>query len=139
MAGGKVVFSGGGSMGRTMSHLAGNASKMAASALTDAAAIVEAEMKRLAPVETGNMRDKIHTTKPAIKPNEASIRVQTGRREEMGIDPNDPYYYPAAVEFGTDTQEPRPFVRPAIDNKKNEVQAVIAEKLGSAQEREARK
>ncbi len=35
------------------------------------------------------------------RPGRVGVQIVTGTREELGIDPDDPYYYPAALELGT--------------------------------------
>lgn len=55
----------------------------------------------LSPVDTGRMRESIHVANAVgAKNGYFGASVKTGTREELGIDPKDDYYYPAAVEFG---------------------------------------
>lgn len=60
--------------------------------------LVVADMKRLAPVDTGNLRD--------------SIEALGGGRIGISAD------YAAYVEFGTTVARAQPFVRPAIYRKR---------------------
>lgn len=40
--------------------------------------------------------------------------------------------YSAALEFGTESIEPRPFMRPALSNRRQEIEADIADEIASA-------
>ena len=97
------------------------AKKLVRQSLRDGGRVVLAEAKNLAPVATGALRDSIKLR--ALKQKGSfGVQVQTGTRSELGIDPGDEYYYPAAVEFGHPApgreQAPaHPFLRPALDNK----------------------
>jgi len=121
---------------------------------------VLATAKQLAPVLQGGgppervpglMRDtiKIKALKPSTwqkKRHTFGIVVCTAPREVLGIAPDDPYYYPAAVEFGHEASgwyaggppvPAYPFMRPAMDqNRRTAInifsQHVAAELLSEA-------
>lgn len=60
--------------------------------------------------------------------NKLQVWVVTGRRPELGIAGDDPYYYPTAVEMGTEKMPAHPFLRPALDaNRQNALAIVRAE------------
>ena len=67
-------------------------------------------------------------------------------REELGIDPKDKWYYPAAVEYGTTERaggrgsvpELRP-IRSAVDDHRAQELATIGRDIGTGIEREWRK
>lgn len=105
--------------------------------------------KQLAPKETGLMASKIKlrsisgqaAKKSGVKAKRGAIGVvvMTGTREEMGIDPADPYYYPAAVEYGHGNTPAKPFMRRAADEMKGQLGGIAARAMGPAIEREAKK
>ena len=92
--------------------------------LTDIAAaggfVIENEAKMLAPVKTGNLRRSIHTEWSA-----------TPTRGEARVGPS--VDYAPYLEFGTRYMHPRPFLRPAFQNKKqeayNEMKAMAKETI----------
>ncbi len=57
-------------------------------------------------------------------------------REQLGIDPKDKYFYPAAVEYGhvrgagKSAAPPHPFIRPAVDNNSERELSLIAADIG---------
>lgn len=60
------------------------------------------------------------------------IRIGVGfpYREQLGISPDDKYFYPAALEFGHPRAPAYPFMRPAIDEHKQEEFATIGKDIG---------
>ncbi len=76
----------------------------------DVAGTAEALAPRLSGMTASQIEVVDHSTDEFV-----SISVETGSRGDMQIAPNDPYYYPAALEFGTATQRPQPFMRPAAE------------------------
>jgi len=64
--------------------------------------------------DTGNFLRNIQTSFDA---EEIAGQVNAGAR------------YSAALEFGTQKMEPRPFARPAVENTKAEIQADIANEI----------
>lgn len=67
------------------------------------------------------------------------LGVENPTREALGIAPDDPYYYPYAVEFGHVGAEAKPYIRPAIDEHKDKSYKDIGDDIGKGIEREALK
>ncbi len=57
-------------------------------------------------------------------------------RESLGIDPSDKYFYPFAVEYGhvrgagKSAAPPHPFIRPAVDDNREQELNLIAADIG---------
>ena len=77
--------------------------------LTGAALLVEGDAKLRTPVDTGNLRSSLNHT---VEPTEATV----GTNVEYA-----PY-----VEFGTVRQAPQPYLRPALDENKAKINAIIS-------------
>ena len=60
-------------------------------------------------------------------------------RSELGISPDDKYFYPTAVEYGHGNVKAYPFVRPAIDEHTQAEHAKIAKDIGAGIIRESKK
>ncbi len=109
--------------------------------VSEAASVIEEEAKTLVPVDTGNLRDHIHT-EPVINQPERQVSVVTpitvsevpvafgGGISETELDPP----YARRIEFGfmgTDRlgrvyhQAPQPYMRPAYESKKGEAETAI--------------
>ncbi|HEY1603852.1 MAG TPA: HK97-gp10 family putative phage morphogenesis protein [Pirellulales bacterium] len=88
----------------------------------------------LCPRETGLTADNI-TCRDRSTQRKVAVEVRTGTRAKMRIPATDPYYYPAAIEFGTATRHARPFMRPALEQHR----ASAARAVGRAVEREVSK
>jgi HK97 gp10 family phage protein len=100
-------------------------------------------------VSTGNLRDsiKLATTKPKqgdtlvaaglVLVNKARKGRVTTEQRSTGAQ-KDPYYW-RFVEFGTVSQEARPFLRPAMDPRANEVLEGLATELRKGIERAVKK
>jgi len=58
-------------------------------------------------------------------------------REELGIDPDDKFYYPAAVEYGHGNVPPKSFLRAAVDDNEERIKKHLARLIGEGIEREA--
>jgi len=57
--------------------------------------------------------------------------IMAPSRSALGISANDPYYYPAALEFGTRNMKPQPFIRSAFfesREKATKIASVIIKK-----------
>lgn len=122
--------------------------KVVRSALRKEAKVVSNNASAKAPVDTGDLRDSIKVRASTNKRRgQFGVEVAPGTRAELGIDPKDEYYYPAANEFGrnagtgrravmqrtrrkarqklagkrtTNKIVPaRPFLRPAFDERKD--------------------
>lgn len=59
------------------------------------------------------------------------LGVENPTRAELGIQADDPYYYPYAVEFGHRLAEPKPFIRPAVQDHKAESFRAIGQDIGA--------
>lgn len=96
--------------------IAGNREGMNKIALTTAKNIAE-YAKRLAPVDTGDLRNSIEASQDVNGAN-----VTTGKD------------YDKYVEFGTRTQQPQPFMRPAGEQAKNNafLNVEVADEMGQA-------
>lgn len=59
------------------------------------------------------------------------VGVENPTRAALGISADDPYYFPYAVEFGHARAEPKPFIRPAIDEHRPASFRAIGKDIGS--------
>jgi HK97 gp10 family phage protein len=97
-------------------------------ALAEGAEVIAREMRQLAPVKSGKLKNAIKVGKARNGRNGRQVTVGVHRRDFSGD-----YYYPAYVEYGHGGPRPappHPFIRPAFDLKKDEAwntvkQAVI--------------
>lgn len=67
------------------------------------------------------------------------IGIENPTRDQLGISADDKHYYPYAVEFGHDNAPAHPFIRPAIDNHKDESYRKIGQDMADGIVRAARK
>jgi len=98
--------------------------------------VIAAEARRLAPVDSGTLRDSIGVAATAangggLAIGRGGVAVYVGPR---GADA----FYAHMVEFGTVDMAAHPFMRPAFDNVGREASRVIAETLGREIERAAK-
>lgn len=98
-------------------------------------------IQRLDLIDSGMMLAAFEATKIKSAARKGFIRVgpELPSREALGIDPKDKYYYPYAVEFGHVGADAKPFIRPAIDEHKDQSFKDIGEDIGKRIEREALK
>jgi len=97
-------------------------------ALAEGAEVIAKEMRQLAPVKSGKLKNAIKVGKARNGRNGRQVTVGVHRRDFSGD-----YYYPAYVEYGHGGPRPappHPYIRPAFDLKKDEAwntvkQAVI--------------
>jgi len=97
-------------------------------ALAEGAEVIAKEMRQLAPVKSGKLKNAIKVGKARNGRNGRQVTVGVHRRDFSGDE-----YYPAYVEYGHGGPRPappHPFIRPAFDLKKDEAwntvkQAVI--------------
>lgn len=108
--------------------------KIVGAAIDQALQPILASAKAKAPVKTGRMRDSIKIAK--TKKRKGGViagRVVTGTRAKLRIKPEDPYYYPMAVETGHRGAAAKPFLRPALAEGEAQalstIKAVIASGL----------
>lgn len=124
------------------------ANRVVDEALEAGAEIIATEARNTAPVDEGRMAESIAVAKSKFnRKGKRAFIVKTGTREELGIDPKDKYYYPAAVEFGytqhnqitgkLTVNPPNPFMRRAADSVGPEAQRVATDMIKQGIELEA--
>ncbi|MES2175105.1 MAG: HK97-gp10 family putative phage morphogenesis protein [Pseudomonadota bacterium] len=92
------------------------------------AAIIQDEAKRLVPVLTGNLRDSIIVSFDgglnfsAVAQRRFFSTVYIGPSKDQG-------YYGHMVELGTSHSAAHPFMRPALDNTRDEVRRAMGHSL----------
>jgi HK97 gp10 family phage protein len=92
------------------------------------ALIIQAEAQRLAPVLTGNLRDSIIISfdgglnSSAVSQRRFFTAVYIGPSRGKG-------FYGHMVEFGTSHSAPHPFMRPALDNTRDDVKRAMGNSL----------
>ena len=67
------------------------------------------------------------------------LGLELPQRSDLGIPEGDKYYYPLAVEYGHTNAPAHPYIRPAIDDYREEEFAKLASDIGKGIEREAAK
>ncbi len=104
--------------------------------VSEAAFAIQEEAKVLVPVDTGNLREAIHT-EPVTDEAEKQVQMVTpavGAANKWGFDPA----YARRIEmgfFGADSmgrvynQPAQPYMRPAFDNKQAEAAAGIKQSI----------
>jgi HK97 gp10 family phage protein len=75
-----------------------------------AARLVEADAKRLCPVDTGRLRASIHVEKPKELMRAIGTNVE----------------YAPYVEWGTHKMRAQPYLRPALEKNRAKIRALIA-------------
>ncbi|WP_333702895.1 HK97-gp10 family putative phage morphogenesis protein [Sphingobium yanoikuyae] len=92
------------------------------------AVVVQNEARRLAPVLTGNLRDSIIVSldgglnSSAVSQRRFFTAVYIGPSRGKG-------FYGHMVEFGTSHSAPHPFMRPALDNTREEVKRAMGNSI----------
>jgi HK97 gp10 family phage protein len=112
-------------------------------ALEEGAEIIAREARRLVPVGSGNLRDSIVVSGRALggafkmdnSIEGGGVTVYVGPRTGGGGPDG---FYGHMVEFGTINMAAHPFMRPAIDNTRAEVQRRIGDELWAPIEKAAR-
>jgi len=109
-------------------------------ALVEAAEPMRADAERLAPVKTGMLQRSIDVS-PKLSGRQRLLHKPTAKVEEfVGAGA---LVQAITSEFGTPTQSPRPFMRPAWDaNKKGtllSIKQTLTEEIEKARQRAARK
>ena len=103
---------------------------------------IVANIERLGLVDSGVLLNAYKNAKIRSGSNKSSfIRIGpvNPTREELGISPDDKYYYPFAVEFGHKGAKAKPFIRPAVDEHYRDEVIEIGKDIGKGIEREAKK
>lgn len=83
------------------------------------AEVVREEASRRAPRRTGTLAGDIV----------AETTIQEGSRVEISVGPGKDAFYGLFLEVGTSKMAARPFLRPALDEKKGEVEAAVRDEL----------
>lgn len=94
------------------------AKQAAIEGLLEGAEMVANEAKSRCPVDTGKLRDSIHTEKKGNK-----IRVVADAKSDDG------YYYGRLIEY---SPKGKPFMHPALEAKRAEVKQHVMEKIRAA-------
>jgi HK97 gp10 family phage protein len=102
---------------------------------------IAANITRLDLIDSGGMLMAFERAAIASTSKKGFIRVgpKMPTREDLAIDADDPAYYPFAVEYGHVGAPAHPFIRPAIDEHKDQSYKDIGEDIGKGIEREALK
>lgn len=80
-------------------------------AMRAAAKLALAPIKSQAPRRTGKLAAGLKLRATKGRRGRVGVGIHTPPRDKLGIDPSDPYYYPAAVELGTDKLAGSAFMR----------------------------
>lgn len=107
--------------------------KLVRKAIRKAAKPVLEAAKARAAVDSGAMEEslKLRAAKRSRKSGVVGMSVLTGTRAELGIAPDDRYYYPSVVEYGSAKRNipMQPFLRTAKDDAGSEVYRVYRNAL----------
>ena len=119
------------------------ARKVLRKSLRKAAKPIQQEAKRLAPRDSGELRRTIKirsvTSVRSLKKN-IGVIVRTGTREELGIRPNAPGYYPAVQEFGSQSRNipAQPYMGEALESQRDPAFRILRKEVADGIRREAR-
>lgn len=86
------------------------------------------DVKAATPRKTGKLADTLKL-KVFRKKGVVGVRVITGTRAELGIDPKSKHYYPAYVELGTQRDSADPFMRQTLRTDRGALEMMIANEL----------
>lgn len=103
-------------------------------ALRKAARPVLQEAQALAPVKTGTLQSSLIIRAFRGRGRAVGVVVQTRNREFFGIAPDDPYFYPAVVEY-----RHKSYLRAAVDTRRAEFFRLSRSEVAAGIVREARK
>lgn len=108
-------------------------------AVAAGARIVAKEAKARVPVDSGLVKSRIRVMSNPQQQKQARAESVVGvRRSGKARKDQDPYYW-RFVEFGTRKMRARPFLRPALEAKRNEATQMIRERLAKRIEAEVAK
>ena len=128
----KFSVSGFDGLDKALAKLAGGVPESRMRALLhEGGEIIAAEARRLAPYDTGLLRDSIEVTDDRDariygKVNGDGMSVFVG---PVGSTEDGDVYYAKFQEFGTVNHSAQPFMRPAIASKRPEAEALILKRL----------
>ncbi len=94
---------------------------------------VKAEAKRLVPVDTGALRRSIRIATYKGKDYVGAV-VRTGTRKQLKIPANAKSYYPAFIEYGSQGERARPYLRSALFKKRKVVLNRVSDDIRKALE-----
>lgn len=82
-----------------------------------------------APVRTGRLQKSIKVASYRGRRGVLGASVRTGTRRQLRITPEDPYYYPAAHEYGSKTQRAKSFMRSSMFDRKRQALAMTEKEI----------
>ena len=85
--------------------------------------------RQRSPVRTGRLQKSIKVASYRGKRGVIGASVRTGTRRQLRITPEDPYYYPAALEYGTKARQGRSFMRSALFDRKRQALALTEKEI----------
>lgn len=116
----EVKFEGMDELIKAVEALGQKGSRIENEALREAGTYLAEEMKKEAPVRTGELRDSIKCSN--VKTKQGQKYVEVGPDETTN-------WRAKFIEFGTIHIKPNPFMSRAYEKNKNRVQEIIAQKL----------
>lgn len=108
-------------------------------AMRDSASFLLPLARARAPKRTGATAHTLFVRAMPRRKGRVGYLLLTGTRADLGIPADAPYYYPAAAEFGTRRQPPRPWLRPTLQGAREALLAVMRQSVDAGIEREMRK
>lgn len=118
--------------------------KVVKQSIKKSAAVIQNEIVARTPVDTGTLKREmakkrnIRTLKKR-RDGSLGMRIASPKREALGIDEDDKFYYPSAVEFGTSELPGQHVMRQATEAKKEEYLRQLSQEMGAGIEAEAKK
>lgn len=88
--------------------------------------------RALAPKLTGRMARTLRLRSMKRRRGQLGMMVISGRRSDLAIPADHPWYYPAHVELGTSKMPAHPYLRPAFDRQREIMAQVIARGIEEA-------
>jgi HK97 gp10 family phage protein len=118
-----VTLEGAEDLDRALRQVSGRATGLTLARAADAGAqVIAEEAKRLAPRDTGALADGITVQPGKLQQGRAQINVGPGKDE----------WYGALQELGTEHMPAHPFLRPALEGKKDEAAEAVRDVLREA-------
>ncbi|MFA5558123.1 MAG: HK97-gp10 family putative phage morphogenesis protein [Methanofastidiosum sp.] len=100
--------------------------KLLEEGLTESANLVRDRAKGNAPFRTGKLKEAIVSGKPEITENKIGISVGIS----TSVKPfSKDGYYARFQEVGTSKMRAHPYLRPALDGSKNDINSIMSKKL----------
>lgn len=96
-------------------------------AMRAAGKVALAESIARVPVDTGRLRDSLHIVNKIGVRGLTGVKIESGKREELGIASDAKYYYPAIVEY-----RQKSYLRAAIDENHARLVSLIRSSLKSS-------